>query len=450
MEKTTCQIAEWIAGFDASEIREEALARAKHAVLDWTGVAIAGAREPLVDILVADALDNGETGECALLGRAETVAPASAALINGAASHALDFDDVNRQLHGHPSVAVLPAVLTLAEQHRASGRELLDAFIVGYQVACTVGEMIEPDHYLAGWHSTGTAGTFGAAAGAARLLGLDARQCAHALGLAATQAAGLKAMFGTMAKPLHAGKAAINGLLAARWAARGFTSNPDAIEAHQGFAHTQTTSFSASLLPGASHERLAVEAGLYKYHAACYLTHASLEAVGSIVTANGFRPDEVASIEVSVLPSLHDVCDIAAPASGLEVKFSIRHLVAMAIAGVDTGALGSYSDETARRSDLIALRERVELIDDDLPNPNCARVVIKTDKGKRLEKFADVSEPCSDTPFQWNKLTDKFRRLVGPVLGDEHAQGQADAIGRLDEAPAAFKLGTLGLKEAKD
>ena len=112
MENTSCQIAEWIAGFDTSRIREETLARARHAVLDWTGGTIAGAREPLVEILVADALENGETGLCSLIGRPETVAPATAALINGAASHALDFDDVNRQLHGHPTVAVLPAVLT--------------------------------------------------------------------------------------------------------------------------------------------------------------------------------------------------------------------------------------------------------------------------------------------------------------------------------------------------
>ena len=440
MEKTTCQIAEWIAGFDTSRIREETLARARHAVLDWTGVTIAGAREPLVDILVADALENGESGICSLIGRPETVAPATAALINGAASHALDFDDVNRQLHGHPTVAVLPAVLTLAEQHQSSGRELLDAFIVGYQIACAVGEMVEPDHYLAGWHATGTAGTFGAAAGAARLLGLDAGQCAHALGLAATQAAGLKAMFGTMAKPLHAGKAALNGLLSARWAARGFDANPDAIEAHQGFAHTQTTSFSVSVLPEPGSGRLAVEAGLYKYHAACYLTHASLEAVGSIVSANGFRPDEVHRVEISVLPSLHDVCDIVSPSSGLEIKFSIRHLIAMAIAGVDTATLGSYSDETARRSDLVALRERIELIDQDLPNPNCANVVIRTKSGQRLENFSDVSEPCPDTEAQRCKLTEKFHRLVVPVIGDERTGRLVSAIDQMDQSPAAVAL----------
>lgn len=447
MTQATRDTAAWVASFDTGRLSAETLARGRHAVLDWVGVTVAGSSDPMVDILTADAIDNGEAGECTLVGRGEHVTQSTAALINGTASHALDFDDVNRQLHGHPTVAVLPAVLALAEQRHASGREMLDAFIVGYQVACAVGEMMDPSHYEAGWHATGTAGTFGAAAGAARLLGLDAGQCAHALGIAATQAAGLKAMFGTMCKPLHAGKAAMNGLLAARWAARGFTSNQDALEAHQGFAHTQTTTFEYRPLPASAESPLAVESGLYKYHAACYLTHASIEAIKAIVAEHAIQPDDVKQVRLHALPTLKNVCNIAVPDSGLEIKFSIRHLAAMALSGVDTANLAMFSDHTARRADLVALRERIELVEGDLPNRVSARVEVTTRQGNQFDAFVDVGTPHADTAAQWSKLNEKFQRLVGPVLGESHAVELSQAIGSIETCTdVAMLAGSFGAR----
>ena len=215
-ENPTQAIAAWTAGVDSGEFGERPVRWAKHALLDWLGVTLAGTRDPLVDILVSDAIAEGETGSARLIGREECVTPSFAAMINGAASHALDFDDVNKRLHGHPTVPVVPALLAVAEQKTISGRAFIDAFIVGYEVECLIGEMMGLDHYDHGWHATATLGTFGAAAGCARLLGLDADKTAMALGIAATQAAGLKSMFGTMCKPLHAGKAAMNGLMADR------------------------------------------------------------------------------------------------------------------------------------------------------------------------------------------------------------------------------------------
>src|SRR5262249_14371887 len=153
----------------------------------------------------------------------------------GAAAHALDYDDVNVAIPGHPSVAILPGLLALAERQRASGRDVSTAFVAGYETACRIGIALLPGHYHLGFHATGTIGSLGAAAACARLLGLSAMARAAALGIAATQAAGLKAQFGTMCKPFHAGKAAQNGLLAARLAARGFTSRDDILECAQGF-----------------------------------------------------------------------------------------------------------------------------------------------------------------------------------------------------------------------
>jgi 2-methylcitrate dehydratase PrpD len=440
MESTTRYLASWIASFDAANMRAETIARARHAVLDWVGVTIAGAQEPLVDVLTKDAVENGENGESSLLGRREKVSPATAALINGAASHALDFDDVNWQMRGHPTVAVLPAVFSIAEQRRLNGRQTLEAFIVGYQIACVVGEMMGPSHYERGWHATATVGTLGAAAGASRLLGLNAEQCAHALGTAATQAAGLKAMFGTMCKPLHAGKAALNGLLSARWAGNGLTSNPDAIETHQGFAHTQSETFQNKTLPGSATLPLAIESGLYKYHAACFLTHASIDAVRRITDENNLQPSAVERVRLHVKSSHRDVCDIAEPASGLQVKFSIRHLLAMTIAGVDTTKLESYSQATAQRPDLADLRARVEIVPDETLSRHSAWVEIETSDGQRHQSLGDVGRPMQDTQAQWNKLQGKFRRLMTPALCDVRVEEIIKMIGSFDELPDVFEL----------
>ena len=199
----TQDIGRWVAEFDASDLNITPIRWAKHALLDWLGVTLAGAQDPLVDILTSDALESGEEGQASLIGRNAQTTATFAAMINGAASHALDYDDVNKRLHGHPTVPVVPALLAMAQQNGTSGRNILESFIVGYEVECLIGEMMGLAHYDHGWHATATVGTFGSAAGVARLLGLNAEQATMALGIAGTQAAGLKSMFGTMCKPLH-------------------------------------------------------------------------------------------------------------------------------------------------------------------------------------------------------------------------------------------------------
>src|SRR5512139_3270628 len=214
----------------ARSIRYEALPEdvvflARQCVIDWFGVALAGADEPLTRILRAEAAEEGGNPRATLIGSGQRTSTQQAALVNGAASHALDFDDVSMMMSGHPSVPVIPALLALAEERGASGEPFIAAFVAGFEVACRIGALMMPGHYSAGWHATGTLGTFGAAAACANLLQLDEDRWLHALGIAGAQAAGLKSMFGTMCKPLHAGKAAANGLLAAKLAERGFTSN---------------------------------------------------------------------------------------------------------------------------------------------------------------------------------------------------------------------------------
>ncbi len=222
----------------------EIRALAVQCMQDAIAVAMAGAEDELVRILRAELEEAGGTPQSTVWGASLRLPAGAAALLNGTMAHALDYDDVNLAMPGHPTVAILPAVMAPGEARGATGAEVMAAFVAGYETACRIGRVMAPGHYdVVGFHATGTVGTFGAAAGCAHLLGLDEEQTLHAIGIAATQAAGLKSMFGTMCKPLHAGKAAQNGLLAAKLAARGFVSRPDSLECLQGFARTHSPDF---------------------------------------------------------------------------------------------------------------------------------------------------------------------------------------------------------------
>src|SRR6266478_2320864 len=310
-------------------------------------------------LLLDEMAEAGGAPQASIIGHETRLPALSAALVNGAAGHALDYDDVNMAMPGHPSVAILPGLLALAEIQRSSGREVITAFVAGYETACRIGLALQPGHYNLGFHSTGTVGCLGAAAACARLLGLDAEATARALGIAGTQAAGLKSQFGTMCKPFHAGKASQSGLLAARLAARGFSSRPDLVECVQGFALTHGPDFSPEAALATPEAGLHLFANLFKYHAACYLTHAPIECARRLRDEHRLTPEAVVGITLRLDASCERVCNIRAPVDGLQSKFSLRQTVAMALAGVDTASLGAYSAENALDPGLVELRERI-------------------------------------------------------------------------------------------
>ncbi len=316
------------------EVRE----LARQCVLDYLGVGLAGADDDLVRILLEEASEAGGTAQAGVIGHGTRLPVLSAALVNGAIAHALDYDDVNLAMPGHPSVAVLPALLALAEEKKASGKAVIAAFVAGYETCCRIGMTLRPGHYNRGFHATGTVGAFGAAAACAHLLGLDAEATARALGIAGTQSAGLKSQFGTMCKPFHAGKAAQNGLLAARLAARGFSSRPDIVECAQGFAATHSPDFVPEKALAEPKRGYHIFNNLFKYHAACYMTHAPIEC-GRQLRQQGVAPADIAAIDLKLHHATDKVCNIPAPADGLEAKFSLRQTVAMALSGVDTASL---------------------------------------------------------------------------------------------------------------
>ncbi len=432
-------LADWISATDDAAISANAREWARHVLLDWIAVSVAGASEPLVRILV-DEYGTGGAGPCTLLGHPARVRPLDAALINGAAGHALDFDDVASRMFGHPTVPVAPAALALAEAEGRSGNALLRAIVVGHEIESRVGELVGPSHYLHGFHATGTVGTFGAAAACANLKGLDAGRTAHALGLAAAQAAGLKSMFGTMTKPLHAGKAAMNGLMAAQLAARGFTANDSGIECEQGFARTMAPEVNAFSGPIDTRQGFAIESTLFKYHAACYLTHSTIEAIGQARRKHGLDLGALDSMKIHVAGNHRGVCDIAEPRTGLEVKFSIQHLAAVAMAGGDTAALDLYTDETALDERFARARRHIELITGRGGDRNEAVVTIRTRDGREITEQANVAIPATDTAAQWQRLVAKARAIAAPALGHQRFERLVAALRELEHAPTLTPL----------
>jgi 2-methylcitrate dehydratase PrpD len=310
--------------------------------------------------------------------------------------------------------------------------DVLRAFIAGYDAAGFVGSLVMRSHYERGFHSTATVGSFGAAAAAGLLLGLDETQMAIALGLAGTQAAGLKSMFGTMAKPFHAGRAAANGVLAASLAARGFTANPGVLEVAQGFVATQSDADPSADGP-LPRPGSVVVGTLFKYHAACYLTHSSIEAIKLLRAQLPFSGPDVASIDIHVAQGHLSVCNIASPRSGLETKFSLRHTAALAACGKDTAAIQTYSDQNALDATLTGVRERV-MVHGDRGAGRDAHVMVKTRDGQTAETSFDVAIPDGDLERQGRRLAAKFHSLADPVVGAERASMLQRQIGKLDEA----------------
>jgi len=424
-----------------ADLPDEIRALARQCVQDTIAVALAGADDELVRILRAEMEEAGGTAQASVWGSAWRLPAGAAALLNGTMAHALDYDDVNLAMPGHPSVAVLPAVMALGEARGASGAEVMAAFVVGYETACRIGRVMAPGHYdVLGFHATGTVGTFGAAAGCAHLLGLDEEQTLHALGIAATQAAGLKSMFGTMCKPLHAGKAAQNGLLAAKLAARGFTARPDSLECVQGFARTHSPDFH----PDAALEDPAggwhIRANLFKYHAACYLTHAGIEAARMLRDQPGVSAERIAAITLRVDESTDRVCNIAAPRTGLEAKFSHRLTAAMALAGLETSRLDSFTAAVAADPRIIALRDKVSI--ELLPKfgQTHAAMDIRLVDQTTLSAEHDAGIPAADVAMQGVRIRAKFDGLVAPILGAARGAALGEAIDGMDAAASVATL----------
>lgn len=418
-------ITEKLMKFTTTEVPEEAAAMMRLSLFDWAACGIAGAQQ--TEFGAFKSAQMVEDGPAHVLGGGATGA-AAAALVNGTLSHALDYDDTHFAHIGHPSVAVLPTVIALAETLGTPMTDAVDAATVGVEGSILVGLWLGRDHYQVGYHQTATAGAFGATLAAARMLDLDKSQIRAALGLCASMASGIKAQFGTMAKPLNAGLAARTGVEAALWAQAGMTAAQDGLAGSLGFGVTHHGLAEDVKMPGKSWHISTIS---HKYHACCHGLHATLEALSGVE----IDLERLESVRIRTHPRWMSVCNIPEPKTGLEAKFSYAQTAAMALSGHATGRIANFSDETARDPALAALRARVEVTADETLTETQAQVTLTLASGEVRRHRHDLM-----TPISLEVRSDKLRGKVQALLGDAQAEAlwQA-AIGHdLDALTATF------------
>ncbi len=325
-------LAERIQSVAFENLSSDALHWAKVAVLDTVGCTLAGAHEECAQIVGRTATIGTSGGACLVFGTDRRVGPLDAALINGTAAHALDYDDCSNTLGGHPSAPVVPALFALAEMHKSSGKQFLTAYVAGWEAETRIARGVNFHHYEKGWHPTATLGVFGSAAGCAHLLGLSVAQTTRALALAATFSSGIKANFGTMTKPLHVGHAARNGMLAALLAADGFTASANVFEHKQGFLNVfnGAGNFNAdAILADWAEPWDIVSPGVaIKQYPCCGSTHPAIDAMLMLVRDNNLTPESVERIDSWTHPRRLAHTDRPNPQSALDAKFSVQYCLA--------------------------------------------------------------------------------------------------------------------------
>jgi 2-methylcitrate dehydratase PrpD len=437
----TARVAEFVVKTSLEDCPPEALARVRLAALDTLGVMLAGAGEPAARAVRAVARAEGGTPLATVVGTRLVTSPGWAALANGTAGHAHDFDDTNFALMGHPSVPLLATALAAAEAETADGRAVALAYLVGFEVSATLGAAVNPEHYARGWHATSTLGTLGCAAAAASLMGLDVTQTRHALAIAATQASGLKENFGSMTKPYHAGHAARSGILAAQLAREGLTASETALEGKQGYV----AAFSgaprlAQSLDGLGRAWQLLATGIaVKPYPSCALTHSAIDSLLELRAAHALTPSDVTAVEVGVNRLVPDVLAHPRPASALERKFSMQFCAAAALAEgrVD---LASFEDGEVRNPAVRELMERVTMVvdpslPDGLEQHAWSRVTLRLADGRTLTAGPRGARGHPDMPLGPEALYAKFLACATRVLPVDEAEGVAEQLRRLEDVP---------------
>lgn len=401
-----------LSGLPADRLSPDAVDLARLSLLDWMACGIAGIGEPVAVKLRALAESEGGRGMSSVTG-ADAAPARMAALVNGATSHALDYDDTHFAHVGHLSVGAYPAALAVAEEVDASAKAMVEAFLIGAEAAIRIGMVLGRSHYNQGFHQTATAGAFGATVTAGRLYGLDAQQMRYAIGLCATRASGLKSQFGTMGKPYNAGVAASNGVECARLAALGMTSADDGLSGLQGFIPTHTIApeldGGRGLPPGGA---FLFEDNKYKLHACCHGTHAMIEALLDSEDLKGRGLDDIAAFTLHTNPRWLQVCDIKQPRTGLEVKFSYNWLAGMTIRGDRTGDDRIYQDALTVDAALSAFAGKVQVVGDDSLSDMEARGSLTLRDGTTVSIYHDLAARLPQEMLA-GKLRAKAEAMIG-------------------------------------
>lgn len=449
--RATAAVVEFISAPRFNDFPSEAVALGKRCVIDGLGLMLAGSTTQGSTIVHEYVRANGEKAEATVLAREPFGATAaSAALANGASGHAMDFDDTQLSsspdrifgLLTHPTVPPLAAALAIGERQRASGRDVLEAFLTGFEVECKIAEAIHPHHYKKGFHSSGTIGTFGAVTAAAKLLDLDREATAHALAIAASLAAGIRANFGTMTKPLHVGRAAQNGVVAAELAAKGFTGAEDGLDGPWGFFQIFSfgDGFDAAEIVGKlgkPHSILTPGVSIKPYPCGV-LGHPSMDAMRKLIIEHDVKPEQIRAMRLRAGSNILNPLRYGIAQSELEAKFSPAFMLSSMALRRKAG-IHEFTDEFVRSrpvQDMMAKVERVFDQEIEARGFDKIRSIVEVDltDGRTLVQAADERyRGGPDHPFTREDLHEKFTECAALVLDDARITQTLELAESLDK-----------------
>lgn len=443
----TRTLARYVVGARFEDLPAAVRREATRTFLNWVGVAIGGSHHETLDVAVAALAPFSGPPQAGLFGRTERFDIMNGAFLNGVSSHIFDYDDTHLKTVIHPAGPVASAILAYAELHPVSGADFLNALVLGIEAECRIGNAVYPNHYDVGWHITGTAGVFGAAAAAGRLMGLTERQMVYALGLAASQPVGLRESFGSMNKSFNPGRAAANGLFAAILAARGFTSSDGMIEARRGWANTVSTKQDYRAITEGLGTRYESLLNTYKPFACGIVMHPAIDAAIQLRDAENLTPERIARIDLKVHPLVLELTGKTAPQAGLEGKFSIYHAVAVALA---EGAAGEkqFSDRAVRDPVIRALRDKVVPV--VTPGIDAAQVemTVTLADGRSLHRRIEHALGSVERPMSDAALERKFIDLAEGVLPEAQARRVMGLCWSLETLKNAGDVARAGVAQA--
>jgi 2-methylcitrate dehydratase PrpD len=424
----TAALASWIVSKRIETVPDDVRHEARRAIVNYLGCALGGSRDEAVDLAIRALGSYSGPATASVLGRSERLDPLHASLMNGISSHVYDFDDTTPKNYMHPTSPVASALFAYASAHPISGHDFMQAFITGFEAEMRIGNAVYPAHYDAGWHITGTAGVFGAAAAIGKLLGLTVQQTIWNLGLAATQAAGIREMFGSMAKSFHPGRAAQNGYAGALLAQAGFTAGEHGLEGRRGFAAVQAARYDLSKITAGLDVDYELRANTYKPFPCGIVNHPAIDGAIRIhsahlnqVSPHHPAPDSIVAVRLRVAPLVLDLCNQTNITKGLQGKFSVYHGAAVGLVRGKAG-IREYTDEAVNDPAVKRVRELATAVGDPSITEDQAHIEVELASGERITEFVEQSLGNVHRPLTDAQLEEKFR---------DQAHGNVDEAIRL-------------------
>jgi len=428
----TKTLASWIISTRIDSVPDDVRHEARRALVNYVGCALGGSHDEAVDIALRALGPYSGPATAAILGRSERLDPLHAALMNGISSHVYDFDDTTPKNYMHPTSPVASALFAYASVHPVSGRDFMEAFITGFEAEMRIGNAVYPAHYDVGWHITGTAGVFGAAIAIGKLLGLSEQQMIWNIGLAATQAAGIREMFGSMAKAFHPGRAAQNGYGGALLAQAGFTAGEHGLEGPRGFAAVQAAKYDLSKITAGLDTDYELRANTYKPFPCGIVNHPTIDGAIQLHDEHHPAPRTIKAVRLRVAPLVMDLCNQTNITKGLQGKFSVYHGAAIGLVRGKAG-IQEYTDAAVNDPDIKYVREHTTAVGDASVTEDQARIEVELTNGETLTKFVEQSLGNVHRPLSDEQLNAKFRDQAVLAIPADQAENVIEQCWRIDQ-----------------